>query len=115
MNLMEPKPVDITANRTTQELAVVWSDKHVSNYPFRLLRAACPCAVCRGGHENMRPEPDQAVFDVQLPDSPATQMERLEAVGSYGVTIEWKDGHHEGIFNWHYLRLLCPCHECRKN
>lgn len=113
MNSSAQKPVDITADRKQQVLTVQWFDGHLSSYPFRLLRAGCPCAVCRGGHENMRPEPDRAVFDILLPESPATQMNRLEVVGSYGLTFEWKDGHHDGIFNWHYLRLLCPCEQCR--
>jgi DUF971 family protein len=115
MNKLEPIPENITADRTIQEVIVQWSDGHISNFPFQLLRAACPCAVCRGGHENMRPEPDPAVFDILLPESPATRMNSLQAVGSYGLTFEWKDGHHDGIFNWHYLRLLCPCDECRES
>jgi DUF971 family protein len=31
------------------------------------------------------------------------------AVGSYALTIVWEDGHDDGIFNWHHLRVLCPC------
>ena len=106
------KPKDITADRTARLLTILWSDGHTSVYPFGLIRAACPCATCRGGHENMRPEPDPAVFDVELPESPATRLEKLEAVGSYGLMFEWKDGHHDGIFHWNYLRLLCPCDDC---
>jgi len=30
------------------------------------------------------------------------------------LTIVWEDGHDYGIYNWHYLRALCPCNECRK-
>lgn len=115
MSVNEIKPLDITADRTKKVLTIHWSDGHISNYPFHLLRAACPCAVCRGGHENMRPEPDEAVFDIQLPDSPATRMKNLAAVGSYGLMFEWQDGHHDGIFHWNFLRLLCPCESCRKN
>ena len=29
------------------------------------------------------------------------------------LAIVWEDGHDYGIFNWHYLRALCPCAECR--
>jgi DUF971 family protein len=36
------------------------------------------------------------------------------ATGSYALTIVWEDGHDYGIFNWHYLRALCPCEEDRK-
>lgn len=110
---MDYSPQMISANRATRLLMIEWNDGHVSTYPFGLLRAACPCASCRGGHENMSSEPDEEVFEVELPESPATRMRKLEAVGSYAITIEWEDGHHFGIFNWSYLRKLCPCEICR--
>jgi len=106
-------PTDITADKTKHLLTILWNDGHTSEYPFGLLRAGCPCAGCRGGHENMHPEPDPAVFEIMLPDSPSIHLEKLEAVGSYGLTFEWEDGHHEGIFSWDYLRALCPCEICR--
>lgn len=105
---MDVLPSNITADRGASRLTIDWSDGTRCVYPFGLLRAACPCASCRGGHENMRSEPDPEVFQVQLPDSPATRLRRIEAVGSYAITIEWEDGHHFGIYNWHYLRALCP-------
>jgi len=61
----------------------------------------------------MSSEPDELVFSLPIVDSPAKRMRKLEAVGSYAITIEWEDGHHFGIYNWSYLRALCPCMECR--
>jgi len=29
------------------------------------------------------------------------------------VTIEWEDGHHYGIYQWQFLRDICPCADCR--
>jgi DUF971 family protein len=113
MSEKEFLPKDITVNRQTAEMGITWDDGHLSKYPFMLLRAACPCATCRGGHENMSREPDEAAFHTQLPDTPAIHVENVEAVGSYGMTILWRDGHHYGIYNWHYLRALCPCPICR--
>lgn len=110
---MNEKPTGITANKSKQEFTITWDDGHVSVYPFKLLRAACPCASCRGGHENMRSEPDAAVFEANLPDSPATRLADVKAVGSYALTIVWEDGHDYGIYNWHYLRALCPCEQHR--
>lgn len=108
-----PTPTGITANRQTREVTITWEDGHTSIYPFGLLRAACPCASCRGGHEYMKAEPDEAVFSANLPESPSTRINKVEAVGSYAIMFEWEDGHHFGIYNWHYLRKLCPCPQCR--
>jgi DUF971 family protein len=107
------RPTGITANRQTGHLAVTWSDGHHSLYPFSLLRYACPCAECRGGHENMGGDPDPAWYARPPEDTPATHLRNIEAVGSYAMTIEWEDGHHFGIYNWNFLRALCPCPECR--
>ncbi len=107
------KPSEITANRQIGDLTIKWSDGHISIYPFSMLRFACPCAECRGGHESMGAEPDPEVFNLPLEDSLATRMRNLEAVGSYAIAVEWADGHHYGIYKWGYLRALCPCPICR--
>ena len=109
----EWKPTGITVDRKAREMAVQWNDAHTSLYPFSLLPFACPCAECRGGHEHMRSDPDPEVFDRPVENSPATRVDNVEAVGSYAITIAWEDGHHYGIYNWNYLRKLCPCQECR--
>jgi len=109
----EWKPTGITVDRQARQMTVQWSDEHTSVYPFSLLRYACPCAECRGGHEHMRSDPDPQVFARPAEDSAATRIQNVEAVGSYALTITWEDGHHYGIYNWNYLRKLCPCRECR--
>ena len=106
-------PAGITANRETSELIIEWKDGHSSRIPLSLLRNACPCAECRGGHEKMSSDPDPQVFTLPLDDSPETRIQNLEAVGSYAITITWEDGHDYGIYNWRYLRSLCPCPLCR--
>ena len=111
---MNERPTGITANKSKRELTITWNDGHTSVYPFDLLRAACPCASCRGGHENMRAEPEASLFDTYLPvDSEATRLTNVKAVGSYAITIVWEDGHDYGIYNWQYLRALCPCERHR--
>jgi DUF971 family protein len=108
------KPISINANRAKKELVVLWDDEHQSSYSFSLLRAGCPCAECRGGHDRMGDIPDPVVFDTELPDSPATRLKTILPVGSYAITPIWEDGHEAGIYRWDYLRALCPCGECRK-
>ncbi len=111
--MSEYRPSGITANRQTRDLTITWNDGHVSCYSFSLLRHACPCAECRGGHDKMGSQPDPNVFWMADEDTPATRLRNLEAVGTYALTIEWEDGHHYGIYNWNYLRALCPCTDCR--
>ncbi len=109
------KPINITADREKRTLKISWEDGHTNLYSFSLLRAGCPCAECRGGHDRMGEIPDPAVFDTQLPDSPATRLETIVPVGSYAVSPVWEDGHDAGIYRWDYLRALCPCPEDRKH
>ncbi len=109
MNLI---PQKIRVEKSNRKLLIVWNDDHLTEINFGLLRAACPCASCRGGHENMKPEPDQAVFTSSLPESNMTSIEKVETVGSYALTFEWRDGHHYGIYTWAYLRALCTCEDC---
>lgn len=108
------KPTSITANRLDKQLSILWDDGHASIYSFSLLRAGCPCAECRGGHDRMSDTPDPAVFHTAMPDSPSTRLKTILPVGSYAITPVWEDGHEYGIYMWNYLRKLCPCEVCRK-
>jgi DUF971 family protein len=108
------KPISINAHRGKKELEVIWDDNHPSLYTFSLLRAGCPCVECRGGHDRMGDTPNPSVFSADLPDSPATRIDTINPVGSYGLSPVWEDGHATGIYRWEYLRALCPCAACRK-
>lgn len=110
----DPIPTSITANRPKNQLFITFADGHESVISFALLREACPCAQCRGGHENMRAEPDPDIFLIPLEDSRKTQMAGLEGVGNYALKIQWADGHDYGLYNWPYLRALCECASCQK-
>lgn len=100
-------PKRVTAKTKSAVLAIEWSDGEVCEYPFSLLRNACPCAQCRGGHENMRSEPAADVFTIPLISADATRLKKVEMVGNYALNLEWADGHNYGIYEWHFLRVLC--------
>jgi DUF971 family protein len=106
------KPTGITANRQTHQVTITWQDGHESVYSFTFMRNACPCAECRGGHENMGTLPTPSTYALPDEDTPATRLRNLEAVGTYALSFEWEDGHHYGIYNWNYLRAICPCPVC---
>ena len=87
-------------------LKVLWRDGHESLYGFDLLRAACPCALCRQ-------LPGQAGEKAAPPKGPAVKPVQIQPVGRYAMTIQWGDGHTTGIFSHEYLRSLCPCEGCK--
>jgi DUF971 family protein len=95
-------------------LKIQWSDGHLSSYKFADLRKACPCASCRGTHEE-RPSGSLSLF--VLPDNATDLLSPSEIVpvGRYAYTIVWKDGHSAGIYSYDYLRQLCQCSECSGN
>lgn len=107
------RPEKITVQRQSAEVIVRWNDGHASTYSYSLLRYGCPCAECRGGHDKMGSKPPLEVFYMPPEDSPSTRVQTIEAVGAYGITVRWEDGHAFGIYTWDYLRALCPCDECR--
>jgi DUF971 family protein len=95
-------------------MTIGWDDDRTCEYPLSLLRNACPCAVCQGGHENMSSEPGEDVFTIPVMEAKATLVEDVEAVGNYAIRVIWGDGHRHGIYDWHYLYTLCLQMEARK-
>lgn len=83
-----------------------WDDGHHSELPLAGLRAACPCAECRGGHATPG-SPDMLLLPLSSAQSP--ELESLEIIGNYALMLIWADGHSYGIYSWELLRQLCPC------
>ena len=89
-----------------EALRILWEDGHRSEFPFRLLRQHCPCALCRDEHTGRRLlEPDSVPMDLKGT--------RAELVGNYALTVLFSDGHSTGIYSFEYLRANCPCGDCK--
>ncbi|HCR48968.1 MAG TPA: DUF971 domain-containing protein [Bacteroidetes bacterium] len=103
-------PRSVKVKTSDQVLEIIWTDGHSSVYPLDGLRRECPCAGCRGGHENMRDS-----FDVMLFRLPALQVHsisKIEPIGHHALRITWEDGHNAGMYRWDLLRTACPCNTC---
>jgi DUF971 family protein len=103
---LPPRPSSITLDKTKGILTITWKDGALCNYPLSHLREACPCAECRGGHENMGPAGDPENI-LALTPKRSYKIESIEPVGNYALQPFWEDGHHAGIFTWEYLRKIC--------
>ncbi len=105
---MTPRPKKVSASRSQGLLFIDWEDGHHSEYPLAGLRAACPCAECRGGHEGMGKRGSPDMLEIPLARAGSTKLDRLEGVGNYALQLVWMDGHSSGIYTWEYLRELDP-------
>jgi DUF971 family protein len=98
-------PLEVAPNEAATHLRIRWRDGHVSEFPPRLLRVACPCAGCvdeMTGRRILRED------DVPPDVHPIV----ISPVGRYALRFDWSDGHGTGIFPYDYLRRLCPCPDC---
>jgi len=100
------RPYAIRLDKKRRVLEIPWNDGQGSEYTWDVLRAACPCAGCRGGHENMGAAPNATVFSL-TPVQNFT-LDRVELSGNYALQLHWSDGHNSGIYSWEYLREMQP-------
>jgi DUF971 family protein len=98
------RPTAIRSPRGARTTEIDWADGHKGVYPHAALRGYCPCAGCQG-HSG----------DIQFVESTDAQREidDIERVGGYALSLKWFDGHASGIYSFHYLRALCQCDACR--
>ena len=101
------KPINLKASRSRATLTIEWSHDDSCELSFADLRAACPCADCRGTHGATKVEASSDELELTIRSDQATQLDGIKAVGNYAIQISWKDGHTHGIYSWDYLQELC--------
>jgi DUF971 family protein len=98
----QPSPVRIRLSDDKKTLRVSWSDGLDCQYPLSLLRKKCPCATCTTEAKAKGP------FYIPLFTADAMALKEINPQGNYAVQFVWHDGHHTGIYDYAYLRGLCP-------
>ena len=97
-------------------MEIDWDDEHKSIFPFQYLRDACPCATCDDEREKtgtaMGEAPKKKAAALPMFKEPMRPAE-VTPVGNYAISFVWNDGHKTGIYSWEYLRMMCPCEECK--
>jgi DUF971 family protein len=109
------KPKNIKASRSRAVLTIEWFSEESCDLSFADLRAACPCAECRGTHGATKEKSVANGLELTLRSDQATQLESIKPVGNYAIQISWKDGHTHGIYSWDYLYDLCEKRKHRDN
>jgi DUF971 family protein len=90
-----PESLELTDDDSV--LQIVWDDGHTSRHLLSVLRAACPCAHCKGHH------PSQSL-NLTAEQFPGISINDLATVGRYAYNIVWSDGHNTGIYTLAMLR-----------
>ncbi|MCU1283716.1 MAG: hypothetical protein JWO13_66 [Acidobacteriales bacterium] len=113
------EPKNVRVNKTSGTgMEIDWEDGHRSAYKFQLLRDACPCATCDDEREKAgvgfgeAPKPAAAKGALPMYKEPVRPTE-VTPVGKYAISFVWNDGHRTGIYSWEFLRMICPCEECK--
>ena len=93
------RPTDWRIVPERRVFEVTWDDAQVSEYPWEPLRRACPCAYWSGeGTYKGNVDASTKFTETQ------TELKEVYAVGRYGLTPEWADGHDTGIYTFKMLR-----------
>lgn len=83
-------------------VVITWSDGRVCTYPAGLLRRNCPCAACRADAAA------RGTGYIPLFTRDALTVSAITQAGAYALQFRWGDGHHTGLYDFAYLRGLCP-------
>ncbi|MBI5030351.1 MAG: DUF971 domain-containing protein [Chloroflexi bacterium] len=105
-----PRPQKILIDTETQAMQIIWPDGHESIYDLTYLRRACPCAECQPWKEGVG-EPGKSPESVLKAEGKLNAVSDVIPIGGYAIQFHWADGHSYGIYDWNYLRELCPCDE----
>jgi Uncharacterized protein conserved in bacteria len=101
-----PTPIPYAITRQEDGLRIEWEQaRHEAFYPARALRLACGCALCT---EEMSGRPLLDPASVPADIRPVS----VKLVGTYGLRIQWSDGHGTGIYTFERLLAACPCRQC---
>lgn len=92
-----PRPTDIRLKQRSRVLEVSFEDGSHHRLPCEYLRVYSPSAEVQGH------SPAQAVLQV---GKEQVNIESIEPVGSYALTLRFDDGHDTGIYSLTYLYQL---------
>ncbi len=100
---LQPTALRLTENRSVE---ITWSDGIALNYPFGLLRNACPCATCREKKRAETAKPKGLLQVLSAAETVPLVVTQMRPVGNYAYNINFSDGHSSGLFTMELLREI---------
>ncbi len=94
---MNLKKIKLTGK---SRLILTWDDDSVSGISTVDLRRYCPCATCMEERDSQ----SDSFFAVFTRDQQTIL--KIDMVGSYAISVTWKDGHSSGIYDFLFLYRL---------
>ena len=91
-----------------EKLEIEWQDGLKSVYPISMLRAMCPCALCKQVREEEKGKKKPLLQILPGNYSRPLAVVDAELVGGYAIRLEWSDDHGSGIYSFQYLREISP-------
>jgi DUF971 family protein len=95
--MSSPRPTEIRLRKADRVLEIAFDDGARFELPCEYLRVYSPSADVRGhspGQETLQLGKEKVNIDA------------IEPVGQYAVTLHFDDGHNTGIYNWELLYAL---------
>ena len=84
-------------------LLLQWGDGSENALPLKSLRDNCPCANCAGETDvfgNIYKGPEKVLTEESY------VITGIQPIGYYAIRPFWKDGHHDGIYSFEFLKEL---------
>jgi DUF971 family protein len=81
-------------------LYIKWDDNSEQRIKLSNLRNNCPCAFC----STERSSRSNNYFPIYSNDE--LSIKKINIVGKYGMSIEWKDQHSTGIYEFNFIKKL---------
>ena len=93
----KPRPTEINLHQMSRTLEIAFDEGSHFNYSCEYLRCFSPSAEVQGHG------PGEEVLQV---GKEFVNIDKIEPVGNYAVSLYFNDGHHTGIYSWETLYNL---------
>jgi DUF971 family protein len=104
---LENNPIRLNLKKD-EKLEIEWQDGLKSVYSISMLRAMCPCALCKQVREEEKGKKKPLLQILPGNYSRPLAVVDAELVGGYALRLEWSDNHGSGIYSFQYLREISP-------